>query len=155
MEERLAVLRRGDYLEKLGRNGGVKVRFFKLSDDETNLEYIGRSGLVEIPLTRVKHFLAGRQSEQFIAFDKKARIPDADLRALASVSFSVLYDKAGKGPMSTGLRTLDIMCQGNAEQHLPAHEQMEIWFKGLIDAVRFCDRLLLRCSEGCVETYQL
>jgi hypothetical protein len=130
-QQRLAVIRKGDYLGKYGRQGPMKARYFVLSRDGQRLEFKGR-GMHRIPFKSVMLVAPGRESANFKSKDGDMHRTDPQkYMLLSSVSFSVhYYDTDGFS------RSLDLQCIGNAERKFAPEQQYNAWFNGLTMLVR-------------------
>lgn len=111
-EEVLTALRKGSMLQKYGRRGTPKYHLFRLSQDDTELQWESGGGtgrLRKIPLSRVKRVQQG----QLTAIFKRYPQPK-----LAHLSLSLIYvDDSLKE------RSLDVICSSTAD--------FETWFLGI------------------------
>lgn len=83
LEEMLTALRKGSTLRKFGRRGGPKFHHFRLSDDDTELQWASSKGVVRrIALRRVLKVQAGQVTPVF----RRHPLPD-----WSHLSFSLIY----------------------------------------------------------------
>ncbi|MEW5304415.1 MAG: hypothetical protein WDW36_007026 [Sanguina aurantia] len=109
-EEVLTFLRKGTLLQKYGRQGTPKYHHFRLSSDDSELQWESKNGRIRrISIAWIHRWQRGQETAIFRKLPQPSR---------AHLSFSVMYiDEAKKE------RTLDVICNSPNE--------FELWFWGV------------------------
>ncbi|XP_042032830.1 PH, RCC1 and FYVE domains-containing protein 1-like isoform X1 [Salvia splendens] len=106
IEQALVALKKGAQLLKYGRKGKPKCYPFRLSSDETTLNWISSSGDRSLKLATVSRIIPGQRTAVF----QRYLCPEKDY-----LSFSLIYNN--------GKRSLDLICKDKVEA--------ENWIAGL------------------------
>ncbi|CAK9187371.1 unnamed protein product [Ilex paraguariensis] len=106
IEQALIALKKGAQLLKYGRKGKPKFCPFRLSQDESSLIWISRSGERSLKLASASRILPGQRTAVFQRYLR----PEKDY-----LSFSLIYNN--------GKRSLDLICKDKCEA--------EVWITGL------------------------
>ncbi|GAX81426.1 hypothetical protein CEUSTIGMA_g8856.t1 [Chlamydomonas eustigma] len=108
-EEVLTALRKGTMLLKYGRHGNPKSHFFRLSSDDTEVQWESKGRVRRVHLGWVRSFQRGQETEVF----KRHLQPSK-----SHLSFSVIYVDDEKKD-----RTLDVISSNETE--------FEMWYWGI------------------------
>ncbi|KAK1418881.1 hypothetical protein QVD17_28031 [Tagetes erecta] len=106
IEQALIALKKGTQLIKYSRKGRPKFRLFKLSADETTLNWYSHGRERSLKLASVIKIIPGQRTPVF----RKCRQPEKEY-----LSFSLIY--------KNGERSLDLICKDNVE--------VDVWLTGL------------------------